>query len=379
MRHGRAREPLDTRMMERALREARKGHPSPNPHVGAVIARGESIVSTGHHARCGGPHAEIVALDRADRRARGSTLYVTVEPCNHQGRTGPCTEAIIAAGVARVVFGCEDPARHTTGGIARLRRAGIEVTVGVERARAERQIADFAKFVSARAPFVTLKAAVTLDGRIAARGGDSRWITSEAARREAHRMRARSDAVLVGIGTVLADDPDLGVRLVRGPEPLRVVLDAKLRLPLDAQLVRSAGRRRTLVVHGPRAPVARRRQLVEAGVELVSVPVDAHGRLRLHAVLRELARRDVVRLLVEGGATVHGSFLDHGLADHAAIFVAPRILGDADAIPLAAGRGHARIATAWLLASPTVRRLGDDLLVEGALTPGSRKARSRSR
>jgi diaminohydroxyphosphoribosylaminopyrimidine deaminase/5-amino-6-(5-phosphoribosylamino)uracil reductase len=359
--------PEDDALMARALREGHKGRPSPNPHVGAVVARGGRIVAVGHHARCGGPHAEVVALRRAGRRARGATLYVSFEPCNHHGRTPPCTEAIMAAGVARVVVGCSDPAPHAPGSSARLRAAGITVELGVRRAEAEALIADFTKWRVRGLPHVTLKAAITLDGRIAARSGDSRWITSEPARRQAHRMRAESDAVLVGVSTVLKDDPELSVRLCRGPAPLRVVLDSRLRTPLASKLVRGARQQATLIFHGPSASAPRRRRLLRAGALLCQVPAARGGGLRLLAVLRELARRDVMRLLVEGGGRVHGAFLDAGLADRAAIFVAPLILADAGALPLAAGKRKSRIDQALPLRSARVRRLGPDLLIEGEL------------
>ena len=358
---------LDREMMARALRAGRRGRPSPNPHVGAVVARGAEVIATGYHRRAGEAHAEAMALARAGRRARGATLYVTLEPCNHFGRTPPCTDAILAAGVRRVVVGCADPAPHVAGAARKLRRSGIAVEVGVLRERAEALVADFAKHHTTGLPFVTLKAAVTLDGRIATRTGDSRWITGERARREAHRMRDRSDAILVGVGTVLADDPHLTVRLVRGRDPLRVVLDTHLRTPPRAHVLGRRSAARTVILHGPSAKPARRRRLAAAGAELVEVRAGRDGRVDLRAALRELGRRDVVRLLVEGGAGVHGALLDAGLADRAVVFVAPRILGDERAVPLAAGRGVDRVAGAWRLRSPEVRRLGDDLLVSGDL------------
>lgn len=357
---------LDVRFMRRALRAAQSGDPSPNPHVGAVVARGAELISVGHHARAGGAHAEIVALGRAGERARGATLYVTFEPCNHYGRTPPCTEAIIAAGVARVVIGCEDPAPHVPGSSQRLRDAGIEVVMGVERESAERTIADFAKLMLRKLPHVTLKAALTLDGRLATRSGDSRWITGELARKQAHRMRARADAVLVGVGTVLADDPELTVRHVRGRNPLRVVLDAKLRTPLRSKLVRTAKHTPTLIFHAHGAPRARAAALTAAGVELIGVKA-AQGKLALREVLRALARRNVMKLLVEGGADVHGAFLDAGLADRVSVFVAPRILGDAGALPFARGATKRRMRDALDLVHVTHQRFGDDLLVTGEL------------
>lgn len=358
---------VDERLMDAALRAGARGRPSPNPHVGAVVARRGEVVATGHHRKAGEAHAEVAALERAGRRARGATLYVTFEPCNHFGRTPPCTDAIIEAGIRRVVIGCADPAPHVRGATRKLRRAGIEVKVGVHRDRAHALIADFEKHITTGLPFVTLKAAVTLDGRIATRTGDSRWITGERARVEAHRLRDRSDAVLVGVGTVLADDCSLTVRHVRGRDPLRAVLDTRLRTPPEARILTQASRASTLIFHGPDAPRARRRRLGGAGAELVEVPVGADGHVQARAVMAELGRRDVVRLLVEGGAAVSGALLDAGLVDRVAVFLAPRIVGDAEAVPMLLGRGADRIAEAWRIRAPEVRRLGEDLLVRGDL------------
>ncbi len=356
---------LDARLMARAIKEARKGRPSPNPHVGALVAQGETIVAVGHHARAGEDHAEIAALRSAGPSTRGATLYCTLEPCNHFGRTPPCTDAILEAGIARVVVGCADPAPHVPGAIAKLESAGIEVTRGVRETECRALSADFARHITLGLPFAILKGAVTLDGRMAARTGDSRWITGEAARREAHRMRDRADAVLVGVDTVLADDPALTVRHVRGRDPMRVVVDTHLRTSVSAKVVAAGASAPTLIVHGPDARMEPRERLASAGARLWEAPLDAEGRLDLEAVLRELARRDVVRLLVEGGARVHGSLLRLGLYSRAAIFVAPRILGDSAAIPLADAGPLSSIAEGWRLASPEVRRLGDDLLIEG--------------
>ena len=361
---------IDRAMMARALREARKGRPSPNPHVGALVARGSRVIAVGHHPHAGGPHAEVVALRNAGRRARGATLYVTLEPCNHHGRTPPCTDAVIASGVARVVTGCADPAPKVRGSRAKLRRAGIELVTGVREREASAVIADFAKFTLRKLPFVTLKAAVTLDGRIAARSGDARWISSVPARRFAHQMRAESDAVLVGAGTVQADDPQLTVRMVRGPQPLRVVLDPRLRTSPKSQLAKvgKAGKgAATLIFHAAGASPARMRALQARGVELVAVPADRNGRLKLRAVLAELWRRDVVRLLVEGGSHVHGAFLEAGLADRMAVVVAARVLADPGAVPLASGAPKRKIAQAFALQNTHIRKLGPDVLIEGDL------------
>ncbi len=386
---------LDKQMMERALKEAAKGRPSPNPHVGAVIAKGDDLVSVGHHARCGGPHAEVVAIRRAGEQARGGTLYVTLEPCNHFGRTGPCTEAIIKAGLRRVVIGCPDPAPHKPGASKRLRAAGIELEVvaGAPCECAKRLIQDFSKVMLTGLPLVTLKAAITLDGRMATRTGDSKWITGQAARREAHRLRARSDAIMVGVGTVLADDPQLTVRNVRGPDPVRVVLDSRLRTPPDAAVIRHTSKSPTLIFHAPDPTPARKRRLQRPGVELIAVHGARGARknakgsgLSLRRVLRELAHRGVVSLLCEGGSRVHGTLLEQKLADRAAIFVAPKILADPRAIPLAAaptagsasGPGFARIANAWQLCNVQTRRLESDMLVCGDIVRATKERRSKN-
>ncbi|MCA9581605.1 MAG: bifunctional diaminohydroxyphosphoribosylaminopyrimidine deaminase/5-amino-6-(5-phosphoribosylamino)uracil reductase RibD [Myxococcales bacterium] len=353
---------MDGRWMGEALREAKKGDPSPNPHVGAVVVRHGRVVGRGYHRRAGEAHAEVAALHRAGKAAKGATLYVTVEPCNHFGRTPPCTDAIVAAGVARVVIGCADPAPHKKGARAKLRRAGIDVTLGVCRPEAEALIADFAKTMTTGLPWVTAKAAITLDGYVATRTGDSKWITEPAARRVAHRLRADHDAVLVGVGTVLADDPRLDVRLVRGRDPLRVVLDSRLRTPARSRVLTEGGAG-TLVFHGPGAPAARRRALIRAGAELQEVRRHKGG-LDLHAVLRGLVRRGVVRVLVEGGASVHGAFFDGRLVDRAEFFVAPILLGGGG-LSVIGGTGVGRVSDAFCLEKPAVRQVGRDIRISG--------------
>jgi diaminohydroxyphosphoribosylaminopyrimidine deaminase/5-amino-6-(5-phosphoribosylamino)uracil reductase len=373
--------PRDLRMMGLALREAARGRPSPNPHVGAVVARGDEVVGVGHHARAGTAHAEVNALAAAGERAWGATLYVTFEPCNHHGRTGPCTDAILAAGIRRVVIAVRDPAPHVPGAVEKLRAAGLEVVVGVREREGRALVADFVKQITTGLPFVHLKAAVTLDGRIATRTGDSRWITGERARREAHRMRDRADAVLVGVGTVLADDPSLTVRHVRGRNPLRVVLDGTLRTPPSARVIADDTGAGCLILHAPDAPPERREVLRRLpGVTLIEVPrvsltvsgtgADA-GPLDVRAALAALGARDVVRVLCEGGARVHGALLEAGLVDRVSVFVAPLLLGDAQARPLAEGRVVCSLADALRLREVTIRRLGDDVLIEGDVAGAS--------
>lgn len=358
---------LDERMMALALRLAERGRPSPNPHVGAVIVKDGRVLATGFHMRAGLAHAEIDALQKLNFDARGATLYVTLEPCNHHGRTGPCSHAVLRAGITRVVVGSEDRIPGHGGGADFLRASGVEVTMGVLRKQSERLLADFYKHALTGLPYVTLKAAVTLDGRMAARTGDSRWITGEEARKHAHRLRDQSDAVLVGVGTVLADDPELTVRHVPGRDPMRVVVDSRLRTPPTARILTSGRTAPTLIFHASDAPYERREALRAAGATLLEVPRFGEG-LALESVLRELGRRNVVRLLVEGGPRIHGALLDGGLVDHAAVFVAPRILGDADGQPLAFGRARERMAEAFSLQEPRIRKFGDDVFIEGPLS-----------
>lgn len=357
---------FEREVMERAVAEAKRGRPSPNPRVGAVIVRDEKIISVGHHEKAGEAHAEADAIRNAEGSVEGTSLYVTLEPCNHQGRTGPCTEAILDAGIARVVIGCPDPAPHVAGAIDRLRNAGVEVEVGLMEQECTALVADFTKHIRTGLPFVTLKAAITLDGKIATRTGDSKWITGQEARTETHRMRDESDAILIGVGTVLADDPKLTVRHVEGRDPVRVVLDADLRTPPTAAVLDQARQSGAgaLIFHAHGVDAARSEALQSPGVELI--PVSRHARgVDLTEVLENLGERNVLRLLVEGGARVHGTFLDLGLADRAAIFIAPRIVGDADAISFAAGSGVESIERAWRLVRTNIQALGPDWLVSG--------------
>lgn len=352
--------------MQLALAEAKKGRTSPNPRVGAAIVENGRVLALGYHAAAGQAHAEVAAIQNAGRAVKGATLYVTLEPCNHQGRTGPCTDAILKAGIARVVIGCRDPASHGVRGIERLEDAGIKVELGLLEDQATALVADFAKHARTGLPFVTLKAAATLDGKIASRNGDSKWITGEEARAETHRMRAETDAILVGIGTVLADDPQLTVRHVEGVDPIRIVLDADLRTPPDAAILdpKEQSTAPTWIFHAEEAAPARREALIGPGVEVIAVPRDPRG-VSLNEVLKSLGARGIVRLMVEGGAHVHGSFVDSGFADRAAIFIAPRIMGDAEAISWAAGGEVESVNAAPRLVHTEIRRFGTDFLLSG--------------
>ncbi|MBI2898088.1 MAG: bifunctional diaminohydroxyphosphoribosylaminopyrimidine deaminase/5-amino-6-(5-phosphoribosylamino)uracil reductase RibD [Deltaproteobacteria bacterium] len=363
--------------MRVALAAARRHRPSPNPRVGAVVAKRGEVIAVGAHRRAGEDHAEVVALERAGGAARGADLYVTLEPCNHWGLTAPCTDAIVAAGVERVVIGCRDPNPNVRGGGAtHLRKAGIEVVESVCEAEAAELVEDFTKAVRDRLPLVTLKLAETLDGRIATRTGDARWITGPEARREAHRLRAAHDAILVGVGTVLADDPALTTRLVSGPSPVRVVVDSRLRTPLDAAVLRGGA-----TIAYSSAPSTRVKRLEAAGMRLIRCP-GRSGRVDLRLALSKLALSGVLSVLVEGGGEIAGSMLDAGLVDRVVVFVSPRIVGGADAVAAVAGRGVARLADAHRLAGVRIRRLGDDLMVAGRFNspgPGPHRRRTPGR
>ncbi|HKQ46773.1 MAG TPA: bifunctional diaminohydroxyphosphoribosylaminopyrimidine deaminase/5-amino-6-(5-phosphoribosylamino)uracil reductase RibD [Phycisphaerae bacterium] len=321
----------ESRYMGRAIALAWRGqgHVEPNPMVGCVIVKNGRVVGEGYHRRFGGPHAERMALAAAGRRSRGATLYVTLEPCCHFGKTPPCVDAIIRAGVRRVVAAVRDPNPLVAGkGLARLRRAGIKVEVGLMKPEAEQLAAPFIVCQTLGRPYVILKWAQSIDGKIATRSGDSRWITSIESRRMAHALRARVDAIVVGVDTVLADDPELTARWVRPKRvATRVVLDSRFRTPLSSRLVRSARRVPTLVV-GAKSPASagRRRRLESAGCQVLPMPVDATGidLARLLCVLREMGMTNV---LVEGGGKALGGFVEARLADEAVVFVGPKLIG----------------------------------------------------
>ncbi|MGC8917506.1 MAG: bifunctional diaminohydroxyphosphoribosylaminopyrimidine deaminase/5-amino-6-(5-phosphoribosylamino)uracil reductase RibD [Thermoanaerobaculum sp.] len=355
--------------MRRALELAEAGRygASPNPMVGAVVLdREERVVGEGAHLRYGGPHAETVALQAAGSAARGGTLVVSLEPCVHHGHTPPCVDAILAAGVARVVVGTRDPNPQVNGrGVAALRAAGVEVIEGVEEAACRELNHRFFAFMTRGLPFVSLKMALTLDGKIAARGGKSRWITSEASRKAGYALREEMDAVLVGVGTVLADDPRLLRHLGLNPNPrvTRVVLDSHLRTPPTATLL-TRDPESVLFFCLQDAALERRRELAAKGAQVVVVGDDGRGRVNLHAVLRELARRGVSSILVEGGGEVHWSFFQEGLAQRVYAFMAPMVLGGREAVPAVGGSGFSAPQEGVRLRFLKVSELSGDLAIE---------------
>jgi diaminohydroxyphosphoribosylaminopyrimidine deaminase/5-amino-6-(5-phosphoribosylamino)uracil reductase len=348
--------------MRQALRLAlrARGRTSPNPLVGCVIVKHRRVLATGYHKRPGLDHGEAAALRKLDWKAPGATAYVNLEPHNHHGRTPPCTERLIEAGIKRVVIGMRDPNPRVAGsGVARLTQAGIAVDEDVlgDECRAVNRA--YLKFVATHRPLVTLKAAITLDGKLAAHDGDARWVSGEASRREAHRMRDESDAILVGANTVAHDDPQLTTRLPgrKSRDPLRVILDGKLSISPRAKVLPA------LIVTTRDAPASRVKALEARGAEVVRLR-GKRGRVALGALLDELGRRDICTLLVEGGGQVHGQFLRAGLADRVALFIAPKLYGQ-DGIPLIAVDGARKMADAWRLERLLARPLGDDILVVG--------------
>lgn len=358
----------DLAYMRLAWREARKGlgRTSPNPCVGAVVVSRDRVVGKGFHRRAGSPHAEPEALAQAGKLARGATLYVTLEPCNHTGRTGPCTETILSHGIRRVVVGMPDPNPKVCGGGSDfLQRQGLDVTIGILEQECRRLNMPFIKQVTTGLPWVILKAGMSLDGRIAAGPGQRTPITGPGSLAHLHRLRDRVDAILVGAETVQVDRPSLTCRLPgnrHGHDPLRVVLDTHLRLSSGMLPASHGSTAKTVVFCGSAHKPSRRLELEEAGFAVIPVENDETGRLALKPVLETLSRLQVNSLLVEGGSRVHGSFLAAGLADQLMLYVAPRFLGS-HGLPLVDSSGQSLADTGSSFNFKKVRRFGDDLLI----------------
>ncbi len=357
----------DERYMWLALDLASQGlgDTSPNPAVGAVLVKNGKVVGTGYHQRAGGPHAEIYALEAAGEEARNATLYVTLEPCSHTGKTPPCTGRIIAAGVRKVVVAMTDPNPLVNGrGIARLKEAHIRVKTGVLAEKAARLNEAYVKYITTGVPFVTMKAAMTLDGKIATRTGASRWISSERSREFGHRLRRFNDAIMVGIGTVLADDPRLTTRLPEdGRDPLRVIVDSQARTPLTASVL--ANPLQTLLAVTSAAPRERVEALKNTGAGLIELPPGPDGRVPLPELLRELGRRQITSVLVEGGSALNYSLLAAGLVDKVHFFIAPLMFGGSEAPSPVGGEGVAQVSDAWQIRDVEISRYDCDILVTG--------------
>lgn len=365
-------EPRDFMVRALELAEAVPGRTSPNPAVGAVVVKDGRIVGEGATEPPGGRHAEVVALENAGEAARGATLYVTLEPCCHHGRTPPCTDAIVEAGVAEVSFSHVDPDGNVSGGGKdELADAGIRTVAGEGEAEARRINEAYLKHRATGRPFVIAKFAASLDGKIAATSGDSRWVSGPQARARSHELRRRIDAIAVGINTVLVDDPQLTARIevVEGDsrladrQPLRVVLDSRGRTPRDAKVLACGAR--TLLATTDASSEQWRQEMIEGGAEVAVLPSDEAGHVALPALLEYLGAADVLTLLIEGGGVLLGSFFDGRLVDKVHAVVAPMIIGGAGTPTAVAGRGAERMADALRLRDVTVDRLGEDILVTG--------------
>lgn len=358
---------IDEKYMRMALQLAEKarGRTSPNPMVGAVLVKGGKVIARGYHRRAGEPHAEAAALAGAGTAAKGATLYLTLEPCTHiDKKTPPCCPLICGSGVKRVVVAMIDPNPRVSGsGVKGLRSTGIEVTVGLLEDEAKKLNEAFIKHVTTGIPFVTLKIAQTLDGRIATSSGESKWITGEQARAEGHKLRDANDAILVGINTVLKDDPSLTTRIPGGRDPVRVIVDSKLRMPLSARVLTPESSARTVIatISGDEA---RTGKLGEAGAEVVRTREIA-GRVDLRDLMEKLGKMDIMSVLIEGGSEINASSLKAGIIDKAVLFMAPVLMCGADSVCSIGGKSPLKLDDAHTLRDVTVKGVGKDLMVEG--------------
>ncbi len=357
---------VPTSYMLQALDLARTalGRTSPNPAVGAVIVRDGQVVGEGFHPKSGEPHAEIFALQQASGLARGADIYVTLEPCSHQGQTGPCADALAAAGIKRVFVGTIDPNPLVAGeGIKRLQAAGIEVQVGLCEAECLELITPFAWHIKHKMPYTVYKAAMTFDGQLATHTGDSRWVSGAESRQRVHILRDQVDAIMVGVETIFADDPQLTTRLPHvGRDPLRVVVDSRLRIPLGSQVVRQSSLAKTLIATTKQAPADIVTDLHKAGCEILVLP-EVSGKVSLPDLWRELGRMNIQSLLLEGGRTLAAAALKAGLINRLQVYIAPKLLGGAGLSGLFAGKGCSLMKDALSLEGLNVEKVGDDLLL----------------
>lgn len=359
---------LDEKYMRMALRlaEKAKGRTSPNPMVGAVVVKNGHVVGRGYHRKAGEPHAEAIALKKAGPATKGATLYVTLEPCSHKNkRTPPCTPLVIRSGVKRVVIAMIDPnPRVSGGGIRTIRKSGTELVTGVLEAEARKLNEAFIKHVTTKIPFVTLKIAQTLDGKIATASGESKWITDEEAREEGRRLRDINDAILVGINTVLKDNPSLTTRIPGGRDPIRVIVDSKLRIPLNAKVLIQKSTAKTMIATLSNVPESKIKKLQDIGAEVLTIK-SAHGRVDLQDLVKKLGKVDIMSVLVEGGAEVNASALKSNIVDKIVMFIAPTIMTGRDSFCSIGGISPKTLDHAIKLRSITSRFVGQDLMIEG--------------
>ncbi len=350
-----------------ALAEKARGYTSPNPYVGALVVKAGEIIGWGYHEKAGKPHAEALALERAGQRARSATAYITLEPCTHWGRTPPCIDLVRGSGLKRVVISDYDPNPNVfRKGVRRLRASGIEVSVGLLKERNRTLNEVYVKYAAQKIPFVTLKAAVSLDGKIATTSSDSQWISSSATRDYIHLLRGEYDALLVGINTLLRDDPRLTVRHPHWGKKrqVRIILDSHLRFPHTARILETLSRGDILIFTGPQAPAKKRIALEKKGAQIIPVPL-SQGRVHLPEILSRLAEREISSVLVEGGGQVHTDFLENRLADKFLVSVSPKLIGGARAPSFFQGRGIQHLQDAQGLNRIREFRIQDDVLIEG--------------
>ena len=350
-----------------AIKIKGEGFTSPNPMVGAVVVKDGRVVGSGYHQMVGGPHAEVNAIDAAGKLAKGATLYVTLEPCNHTGRTPPCTRKILDAGIKRVVVSMMDPNEDVAGGGAKfLEQQGIRVTTGVCREQARKLIEAFVKFVRTRRPFVITKCAATLDGRIATRSGDSKWVTGEKSRQFVHRLRHAVDGILVGINTVRTDNPSLTTRLPGGlgKDPVRIILDTHLSISPEAKLLRQESAADTILVVGKPLMQDKQTALEKDGIRVIQSKLK-NGLIDMDALMDRLGAMGLTSLLIEGGSRVLTSAFNAGIVDKVFFFYAPKILGGDDGIPICSGPGPELMSQSITVNNINVRRFGDDVMIEG--------------
>jgi diaminohydroxyphosphoribosylaminopyrimidine deaminase/5-amino-6-(5-phosphoribosylamino)uracil reductase len=354
--------------MKKALALAKKGqgYTSPNPMVGAVIVKDGEVKGKGYHQSVGQAHAEVNAIEDAGAQTKGATLYVNLEPCNHTGRTPPCTRKILEAGIKRVVVAMEDPNTIAGGGCVFLKQRGIEVLTGICENQARRLNEAFVKYVNTKNPFVIIKCAATLDGRIATRTGDSRWVTGEKARRYVHRLRHAVDAILVGIGTIHADNPNLTTRLgsKKGVDPVRIVLDTHLSISPDARILKLDSNSDTILITGSTVSEDKKKKVVKKGVRQIVQPVK-DGQIDLKPLMVQLGSMGITSLLVEGGSRVIASAFRSGIVDKALFFYAPKILGGDDGIPICRGPGPQLMKDCIRVKNIRFQRFDDDVMIEG--------------
>lgn len=360
--------------MRLAIRLAKKarGRTSPNPLVGAVVVKNGEIVGKGFHKKAGEPHAEINALNDAGKKAAGGELYVNLEPCNHYGRTPPCTKRIVDSGIKKVYVGMEDPNKNVAGGgIQCLKDNGIYVKQGILKDECQNLNEAYIKYITEKKPFVILKSAASLDGKIATRVGDTKWITNEKSRAILHRLRDEVDGILVGIGTVMADDPELTTRLKdrKGKDPVRIIVDSKLRILPGAKVLNSESEAETIIATTELAPKEKIKKIEALGARVLVVG-SKDSRVDLGELVYELGKLEITSLLIEGGAEINGSSLDSGIIDKVLFFYAPKIIGGTGALNMIGGEGIEKLSDAVNLRDIKVRRLGDDILVEGYVNKG---------